>query len=156
MNTATTTAPRFATPKDAPLAARNALRLLENLRHGALTLYLPDGSQRRFGEHPQQHTLHTPKHPSASMPLRNWNVFGAALKSGDIGFAESYIAGDWTTPDLTELLKVFCANRQQVDAVIFGTWLGRLRYRVTHLLQHHRHAKCRSTNHAKYDLGSAS
>ena len=56
MTTATTTAaPRFATPKDAPLAARNALRLLENLRHGALTLYLPDGSQRRFGEHPQHH-----------------------------------------------------------------------------------------------------
>lgn len=101
MNTATRTAPSILFPKDAPASARTALRLLQNLRHGALTLHLPDGSHRRFGEHPQQHAMHTPHHPSASMTLHNWNVFGAALKSGDIGFAESYIAGDWSTPDLT-------------------------------------------------------
>ena len=125
MNTVTVAARRTGAPKGAPAAARTALRLLQNLRHGALTLHLPDGSQRRFGEHPQQHAMHTPQHPSASMTLNNWNVFGAALKSGDIGFAESYIAGDWSTPNLTELLKVFSANRQQVDAMIFGTWAGR-------------------------------
>jgi len=155
VNTATTTAPRFAFPKDAPMAARNALRLLERLRHGALTLHLPDGSQRRYGEHPQQHALHTAKHPSASITLHNWNIFGAALKSGDIGFAESYIAGDWSTPDLTELLKVFALNRQQLDAMIFGTWLGRLLYRVKHLLHHNSRANSRKNIHAHYDLGNA-
>lgn len=41
----------------------------------------------------------------ASLHLLNWNVCSAALKSGDIGFAESFIAGDWTTPHLTELLR---------------------------------------------------
>ena len=67
MNVATRAAQGIAFPEDAPATARSALRLLQNLRHGALTLYLPDGSQRRFGEHPQQHTLHTPRHPSASI-----------------------------------------------------------------------------------------
>ena len=155
MNVATRAAQGIAFPKDAPATARSALRLLQNLRHGALTLYLPDGSQRRFGEHPQQHTLHTPRHPSASITLHNWNVFGAALKSGDIGFAESYIAGDWSTPNLTELLKVFSANRQQVDAMIFGTWFGRLLYRVKHLLHHNSRANSRKNIHAHYDLGNA-
>ena len=155
MNTATTTRPGQTFPKGAPATARSALRLLQNLRHGALTLHLPDGSQRRFGEHPQQHAMHSPHHPSASITLQNWNVFGAALKSGDIGFAESFIAGDWTTPDLTELLKVFSANRQQVDAMIFGTWLGRLLYRVKHLLQHNSRANSRKNIHAHYDLGNA-
>ena len=155
MNTATSAANRYGFPKDAPAAARSALRLLQNLRHGALTLHLPDGSQRRFGEHPQQHTLHTPHHPSASMTLHNWNVFGAALKSGDIGFAESYIAGDWSTTNLTELLKVFSANRKQVDAMIFGTWAGRLLYRVKHLLHHNSRANSRKNIHAHYDLGNA-
>jgi cyclopropane-fatty-acyl-phospholipid synthase len=155
MNTAASTAKRYAFPKDAPAAARSALRLLQNLRHGALTLHLPDGSQRRFGEHPQQHAMHTPQHPSASMTLHNWNVFGAALKSGDIGFAESYIAGDWSTPDLTELLKVFSANRREVDAMIFGTWAGRLLYRVKHLLHHNSRANSRKNIHAHYDLGNA-
>ena len=155
MNTATSAANRYGFPKDAPAAARSALRLLQNLRHGALTLHLPDGSQRRFGEHPQQHTMHTPRHPSASMTLHNWNVFGAALKSGDIGFAESYIAGDWSTPDLTELLKVFSANRKQVDAMIFDTWAGRLLYRVKHLLHHNSRANSRKNIHAHYDLGNS-
>ena len=155
MNVATRAAQGIAFPKDAPATARSALRLLQNLRHGALTLHLPDGSQRRFGEHPQQHTLHTPRHPSASITLHNWNVFGAALKSGDIGFAESFIAGDWSTPNLTELLKVFSANRQQVDAMIFGTWFGRLLYRVKHLLHHNSRANSRKNIHAHYDLGNA-
>ena len=155
MNAATRTAQGIAFPKDAPAAARSALRLLQNLRHGALTLHLPDGSQRRFGEHPQQHALHTPHHPSASITLHNWNVFGAALKSGDIGFAESFIAGDWSTPNLTELLKVFSANRQEVDAMIFGTWFGRFLYRVKHLLHHNSRANSRKNIHAHYDLGNA-
>ena len=155
MNTVTVAARRTGAPKGAPAAARTALRLLQNLRHGALTLHLPDGSQRRFGEHPQQHAMHTPQHPSASMTLNNWNVFGAALKSGDIGFAESYIAGDWSTPNLTDLLKVFSANRQQVDAMIFGTWAGRLLYRVKHLLHHNSRANSRKNIHAHYDLGNA-
>jgi len=155
MNVATRAAQGIAFPKDAPATARSALRLLQNLRHGALTLHLPDGSQRRFGEHPQQHTLHTPRHPSASITLHNWKVFGAALKSGDIGFAESFIAGDWSTPNLTELLKVFSANRQEVDAMIFGTWFGRLLYRVKHLLHHNSRANSRKNIHAHYDLGNA-
>ncbi len=155
MNTATRAVQGRAFPKDAPAAARSAMRLLQNLRHGALTLHLPDGSQRRFGEHPQQHALHTPHHPSASIKLHNWNVFGAALKSGDIGFAESFIAGDWSTPNLTELLKVFSANRREIDAIIFGTWFGRLLYRARHLLHHNSRANSRKNIHAHYDLGNA-
>jgi cyclopropane-fatty-acyl-phospholipid synthase len=155
MNTATTKAPGHTIPKDAPPSARQALRLLQKLRHGALTLHLPDGSQRRFGEHPQQHDLDSPGHLSASITLHNWNVFGAALKSGDIGFAESFIAGDWSTPDLPALLKVFSANRQAMDAMIFGTWWGRLLYRVKHLLHHNSRANSRKNIHAHYDLGNA-
>jgi cyclopropane-fatty-acyl-phospholipid synthase len=155
LNTFTSTVASTAFPKEAPAAARTALRLLANLRHGALTLHLPDGSQRRFGEHPQGHALHTPRHPSASITLHNWNVFGAALKSGDIGFAESYIAGDWSTPNLTELLTVFSANRREMDAVIFGTWWGRMLYRVKHLLNHNSRTNSRKNIHAHYDLGNA-
>ena len=88
----------YALPSGAPSAARATLKLLMRLKHGTLTVKLPDGSVQRFGSGEQ---------PMASLHLINWNVCSAALKSGDIGFAESYIAGDWTTPHLTELLRVF-------------------------------------------------
>jgi cyclopropane-fatty-acyl-phospholipid synthase len=93
------TANPFELPASAPATARSALKLLLKLRHDALTVQFPDGSMHRFGDHDPS-ALH------ATLMLKNWNVFSASLKSGDIGFAETYIAGDWSTPSLTDLIKV--------------------------------------------------
>ncbi len=149
------TATPITLPQDAPASARPALKLLQRLRHGALTLQLPDGSVRRFGEHPHDHAQDGQSGPVASMTLHNWNVFGAALKSGDIGFAECFIAGDWSTPCLSDLLKVFIANRREVDEFIYGTWSGRMLYRIKHLLNHNSKSNSRKNIHAHYDLGNA-
>ncbi len=120
----TTTLP-FALPQGAPAAARAVFRLLKNLRVGTLDLQYPDGTQARFGSGAE---------PRAAMRLENWRVCSAALKSGDIGFAESWIDGGWHTPDLVALLKLLIANRDAVEDIIYGTWFGRLAYRIKHLL----------------------
>ncbi len=149
----TTTAPRAASalaparlPANIPASARTALRLLARLQHGALTVQLPDGSVQHFG--PGGGTV-------AAITLKNWNVFAAVLKSGDIGFAESYIAGDWTTPHLAELLKLLIANRQAIEGMVYGTWAGRLLYRLKHLLHRNTRANSQKNIHAHYDLGNA-
>jgi len=136
----------FTLPAGAPSAARATLKLLLRLKHGTLTVKLPDGSVQRFGNG---------QGPQASLHLLNWNVCSAALKSGDIGFAESYIAGDWTTPHLTDLLQVFIVNRKEVEDVIYGTWLGRFAYRLKHLLNRNTKANSQKNIHAHYDLGNA-
>ncbi len=148
MNTLNTSSPsaHFSIPVDAPSAARAALKMLLRLKHGTLTVKLPDGSVQRFGNG---------EAPMASLHLINWNVCGAALRSGDIGFAESFIAGDWTTPHLTELLRVFIVNRKEVEDVFYGTWLGRLAYRIKHLLNRNTKANSQKNIHAHYDLGNA-
>lgn len=133
-------------PRDAPGAARTALKMLRRLKHGTLTLQLPDGSLQRFG------SGHA---PMASLHLHNWKPCSAALRSGDIGFAESYIAGDWTTPHLTDLLELLIINRQEVESAIYGSWLGRLAYRVKHLLNRNTRANSQKNIHAHYDLGNA-
>ena len=133
-------------PTGAPSAARAVLKLLLRLKHGTLMLKLPDGSVQRFGNG---------ESPMASLHLLNWNVCSAALKSGDIGFAESFIAGDWTTPHLTELLRVLIINRKEVDDMIYGTWLGRFVYRIKHLLNRNTKANSQKNIHAHYDLGNA-
>ena len=145
-NTSPQVNPAFSMPVDAPSAARAALKMLLRLKHGTLTLKLPDGSVQRFGNG---------QAPMASLHLLNWNVCGAALRSGDIGFAESFIAGDWTTPHLTELLRVFIVNRKEVEDVFYGTWLGRLAYRIKHLLNRNTKANSQKNIHAHYDLGNA-
>ena len=141
-----TNSPVFSLPAGAPSAARATLKLLLRLKHGTLTIKLPDGSVQRFGNG---------QGPQASLHLLNWNVCSAALKSGDIGFAESYIAGDWTTPHLTDLLQVLIVNRKEVEDMIYGTWLGRFAYRVKHLLNRNTKANSQKNIHAHYDLGNA-
>jgi cyclopropane-fatty-acyl-phospholipid synthase len=83
--------------KTLPVAARRGLQLLQSIQHGGLRLQFPDGNWVRFGQE---------SGPQAELILHNWQVFGASLRSGDIGFAETFIAGDWDTPDLTGLLQL--------------------------------------------------
>jgi len=135
----------FVLPQNCPRSARTVFKLLQKLQHGSLTVQLPDGSMQRFG----QQTL-----PHATLVLHNWTPLSAALKSGDIGFAESFIAGDWSTPNLTELLRVLIKNRTEVEGVIYGTWAGRLLYRIKHLLHRNTKANSQKNIHAHYDLGN--
>jgi cyclopropane-fatty-acyl-phospholipid synthase len=146
---ATTSSDHFAIPASAPAAARTCLKLLSKLSQGSLTVQLPDGSMQHFGQAGGQAKIH------GSLILHNWDVCSAALKSGDIGFAESYIAGDWSTPHLADLLRVFVVNRREVEDVIYGTWLGRLAYRIKHLLNRNTKANSQKNIHAHYDLGNA-
>jgi len=133
-------------PAGAPAAARTVLGLLQRLRHGHLIVQLPDGSLQRFGDE---------NGPTAALTLHDWGVCQAVLKSGDIGLAEGYIAGHWTTPHLADLLRLFIANRREVESVIYGHWLGRLGYRLRHLLNRNSRRGSRKNIHAHYDLGNA-
>lgn len=139
-------------PQDTPFTVRRVLRLLQSLQVGVLTLHLPDGSQHRFGQAHEDHA--GSRAPHAQMHLHNWKVFSAVLKSGDIGFAEGFIAGDWSTTDLVSLLALLSANRQALESVVYGSWLGRLAYRIKHLTQRNSRAGSRKNIHAHYDLGN--
>ncbi len=145
--------------RNAPAAARSALQLLARLRHGTLTVQLPDGSVQVFGESNQTagaQAEHAGRSATSAMiTLRNWNIFAATLRSGDIGFAESYIAGDWSTPHLTDLLTLFIRNRNALENVIYGSWTGRALYRARHWLNRNTRTNSQKNIHAHYDLGNA-
>ena len=131
----------------APAAARAVFALLGKLKHGSLDVRMPDGSRVHFGSE-------SSGGPRTAISLRNWNVCAAAMKLGDIGFAETYIAGDWTTPDLPALLEVFTTNRDDVESVVYGTWWGSLLYRTRHLLRRNSKRGSKKNIHAHYDLGN--
>jgi cyclopropane-fatty-acyl-phospholipid synthase len=143
----TTTASAFALPHSAPAAARAVFHLLHNLHQGTLDVQLPDDTQWHLGRH------HHPKLRGA-IRLRDWDVCAAVLKAGDIGFAEGYIAGSWTTPDLAALLKLLIANRDAVEAMVYGTWWGSVLYRIQHLLNRNSRRGSRKNIQAHYDLGN--
>jgi cyclopropane-fatty-acyl-phospholipid synthase len=129
-----------------PAHGRAALRLLESLQHGRLEVTFPDGQRASFGAGDAR---------AADLHLANWNVIGATMSSGDIGFAEGYIAQDWSTNDLPRLLTTFLRNRGAVDRLIYGSLAGRLVHRLRHLLHRNTRAQARRNVHAHYDLGNA-
>jgi cyclopropane-fatty-acyl-phospholipid synthase len=145
MSTTTFDAARLAA--SAPPAARAVLGLMRRLRHGTLDVHLPDGTTLRFGN-PDDGALR------GAIRLRNWNACAATLRSGDIGFAETFIAGDWSTPDLPALLTLFIANRDDLESLVYGSWWGSLLYRVRHLRQRNSRRGSRKNIHAHYDLGN--
>ncbi len=127
-----------------PAAARIILKLLANLQHGALTLRTPDGERRHYGD----------ASAPIALELKNWNLFTLAMRSGDIGFAESYIAGDWATSDLAGLIELMARNRAQIESLVYGSWLGSLAYRIKHLLNRNSKKGSRKNIHAHYDIGN--
>jgi cyclopropane-fatty-acyl-phospholipid synthase len=139
---------RIALPRAAPAAARAVLSLLQKLQHGTLDLQLPDGSQCRVG-------TATAGGPRAALRLHNWQVCSAVLKSGDIGFAESWIDGHWSSSDLVALLTLFIANRSTIESAIYGSWWGRLAYRIKHLRNRNSRAGSKKNIHAHYDIGNS-
>jgi len=134
-------------PQQAPAAARTVFKLLAHMKTGSLDVQWPDGTMTHVGLPGGE--------PRAAVRLHDWRVCAQVLRSGDIGFAEAYIAGDWTTPDLTALMRVLIANREQIETVIYGHWLGRFVYRVKHWMNRNTKRNSRKNIHAHYDLGNA-
>ena len=127
-----------------PAAARAVLALLSHLKHGALELRLPDGSSARYGAGAT----------GACVRVSDWNVFARVLRAGDIGFAEGFIAGEWDSPDLTALLTLLVANRDELERVIYGSWWGSLLHRAKHALNRNTRRGSAKNIHAHYDLGN--
>jgi len=138
---------RASTPR-LPAAARALLALLERLQTGHLELHLPDGSVRRFGQP-------LPGQPQAVATLHDWDLPSALLRAGDIGLAESWMQGHWSSPHPAELLRLALANREAIDQALYGSWWGALLHRVTHWLNRNTRRGSRRNIAAHYDLGNA-
>ena len=128
-----------------PASARLIIKMLQGLKHGALLLQRPDGAHQLFGD--------------GSFPivleLKNWKLCAAAMRSGDIGFAESFIAGDWKTDNLAGLIELLIRNRADIEQLVYGSWWGSLVYRLKHLMNRNSRAGSRKNIHAHYDIGNA-
>lgn len=81
---------------------RLALKLMQRIDSGRLTAVLPDGGRHEY--------LGAKPGPQAAIKFYSDAVIGRVLRAGDVGFAESYMAGEWDTPNLSDLLHLFQLN----------------------------------------------
>jgi cyclopropane-fatty-acyl-phospholipid synthase len=134
-------------PGRLPVAAMALTRMLAQLHTGRLRLIDPLGQVQDFGPGGE---------PQVSLQLASWNPITALMRRGDVGFAQAWIDGEWTTDNLTGLIMLASLNRNVLESAVFGTWLGQLLDRLRHLLlRDNSLAGSRRNIAAHYDLGNA-
>ena len=130
------------------LARHFMLRVLSHIRVGSLTIHDGDDTHH-FG------TPGVAGEPQAEIVVHNRAAFGKVLTGGTIASGEAYIDGDWSTPDLTEVTRLFSANMDSMDSMQASQhWYTRLALKVAHAMNRNTHEGSRRNIAAHYDLGN--
>ncbi|MEI6280332.1 MAG: class I SAM-dependent methyltransferase, partial [Verrucomicrobiae bacterium] len=88
---------------------RLVLKGFSKLKHGSLSVVLPDSTRQTFGG------LYQGVH--AEIRILDERFFRRCVLFGPIGFAESFMSGEWETPDLTNVITWFILNSSNDEAL---------------------------------------
>jgi cyclopropane-fatty-acyl-phospholipid synthase len=125
-----------------------ALRQIgRRLRCGTLTVVTPEHARVVFRG--------AAAGPEAVVLLHRWRVLRRLLLNGDVSFGETYMDGDWSSPDPTALLELATRNATPLSPAIDGTPFARLFNRVLHGLRANTPSGSRRNIRQHYDLGNA-
>jgi cyclopropane-fatty-acyl-phospholipid synthase len=128
------------------LGVRLLGRLTSGIRYGRLRIVLPSGAvMEKAG--PEDG-------PEATIVMKHWRMLRRVVTGGDIGFAEAFMHGDWTTPDLTSVIRFAARNSEALAPAIEGNGLVRLISRVGHAFRANTKKGARKNIEAHYDLGN--
>lgn len=125
-------------------AGRLFIRALRGVSHGRLQLVTPTG-RHEFGS----------GQPSATLVVHHPRMFRRALTGGSIGIGESYMDGDWSTPDLVGLVTLMLRNASVVDTASAPLgWLASALGNLTRRMRGNTRKGSRRNIHRHYDLGN--
>jgi cyclopropane-fatty-acyl-phospholipid synthase len=131
-----------------PASARLLFHLLTRLARGELVVRAPDGSQHTFGPGGGEADR-------GEFSFADWRLARDVLRGGDVAFAEAYIAGRWTTPDLPALLTVLAHNEAAIERAFHGKRWQQWLFRARHWLRANTKRQAKRNVVAHYDLGNA-
>lgn len=129
-----------------PASFKMAAFALHQAKRGSITVTLPDKRVVRFEK--------SEPGPNANLILHSFNVPKRAMAGGDVGFAESYMDGEWSTPDLTEILRFFSANFDTSGKLYVGGSIVRLLNFIRHVFNRNSRTGAKRNIEAHYDLGN--
>ena len=133
-----------------PIHAAAAAVMLRRLRRwsgSTLRLRLPDGSRRSFGPKDAPRQAHVELHHS--------RFFTRVVLGGTTGVGESYMAGEWSSDDLTALLQEALRNGPRLGLESHASLLARLLNAWRYRRRTNTRAGSERNIQAHYDLGNA-
>ena len=133
-------------PMGLSLARRFIVRLARQIDRGQIVIQTPSGETI--------HCTGARPGPVARLTLYRWRAAWRLLMDGDIGFAEAYMDGDWSSPDLTALIELAAVNHAAMIPSMNGARLSRLIHRLSHLRRRNTKRGSQRNIPAQYDLGN--
>jgi cyclopropane-fatty-acyl-phospholipid synthase len=127
-----------------PRGAALLLPMLDEMRGGSINLHLPNGIAVLCGD----------AHLVANLHVHDWAMLDRVITKGSIGFAESWMAGEWDTDHLADLLTLIVKNRAVLERAIHGDALRLVFHRLWHTLRANTRKGSRRNIEAHYDLGN--
>ncbi|MDA1332361.1 MAG: cyclopropane-fatty-acyl-phospholipid synthase [Proteobacteria bacterium] len=131
------------------LWVRLVFKLLDRIEVSCIELIGPNGFTRRFSNCFEPTNI-----KPAILIIKDWGMFRSIVLRGDIAFGETYMEGQWDTPDLNHLLWVIGQNRHVLDTAIRGIKFTNLLNHLRHLLNKNTRHQARHNIEAHYDLGN--
>ena len=135
------------------LMQKLVLRTLEKLKNGQLIITLPNKKSLKIGESLNPSSV-------AQINIKDDIFFKRIVLGSDIGLTESYIAGEWDSPNLTAVIGFFIQNIDNTPGMsgsaVKNIALGafRLADRLEHLLRPNSVKNVRSNIAAHYDVSN--
>lgn len=126
---------------------RLLISLAPSIRVGSLTIVLPDGRSHRFDG--------TATGPHGVLYVRNDRLARRMLLGGKLGFCESYLDGDWTSPDVPALFEMALLNETELDRAMNGkAWVRALNF-LLHAAKPNSKSGSKRNIAYHYDLGNS-
>lgn len=129
------------------LYRKSTFKMLSTLPQGSLELY-------EQGHLVLQHGVRGGT-PHAVIEVHHPHFYRRLIKGGSIGAAESFIDGEWSSPELTDVIRLVVRNLSWLDKLEHRlSWLTWARHRLQHRLRLNSRSQARKNILAHYDLGN--
>jgi cyclopropane-fatty-acyl-phospholipid synthase len=122
-------------------------RMVNDIAEGELVLRFTNGAER---------TIRAAQDGArAVLEITHARSFRRLLLGGEIGLAEAYMDGDWTSPDLASVFEFGSRNMTKLAGTLTGIAPLEWARKITHKLRANTRSGSRKNIAAHYDLGNA-
>ena len=123
------------------------LNVLAQSKYGSISVYKDNKSIFSFkGELPG---------PDANIKILKEKCISDFFLRGDLGWAESYVDGNWETSNLTDFLEWGARNFHEFSKYVRGKWFTILYLRLKHHLKKNSRSGSKKNISFHYDLGNS-
>jgi len=127
---------------------QKVINVVGRLVTGHLTLVLPDGASYSLSSG-------TDNGPRAVINVVRWRAVRKFMAQGDYGFVESYLDGDWESPEIANIIELAVRNSESWQSNKLQGVMHKFWQRIAHHMRYNSKRGSRRNIAAHYDLGNA-